>query len=110
MNDETKNQTPAETSADSDGENFTISSNVPLPPPRTGGRRAGKPRIYPFDQMAVGDALSVKGQKPFLRARNAMVSYQQTCNNRGENVKFVSRAGWIDGQPDQDGGTIWRVE
>jgi len=78
-----------------------VAKNIPIPK-RTGGRPARK---YPFDKMAVGDALSFEDDATFQKARRAAQTF-----TRRYNVLFTSRRGWQDGKFTDEGGTMWRVE
>lgn len=73
-----------------------IEKNVALPP-RRNPLSTGRPRIYPFDIMDVGDSFAVP-----MKKKNAVAT---TANRYGKNnnMKFTTRV--------MDNGTIrvWRV-
>ena len=78
-----------------------IKNGVPIPEIK----RKARASKYPFSQMEVGDSLSVEGDERFAQARRAANLW-----GKRHDVVFTTRKGYLDGQPSDSGGTIWRVE
>lgn len=75
---------------------IVIEKNIPIPSPRN-PLSMGRPRIYPFHVMEVGDSFAV-----IMKKKNAVAA---TANRYGKNnnMKFATRK--------MDDGTIrvWRT-
>ena len=78
-----------------------ISKNIPIPTIK----RAGAKRVYPFDEMEVGDSLPIKDSEVFEKARRAAAEHAKK-----NKWVFTSRKGYINAERTGKGGTIWRVE
>ena len=78
-----------------------IRKDIPVP---TVGRRGAR-RIYPLDELDIGDSLSLSDTKTFERARRAAAMY-----GKKHGLVFTSRKGIVDGEATESGGTVWRVE
>lgn len=82
---------------------FAIEKGVPLPPRRTGAG-SGRPAVYPWREMEVGDSFAV----PFgdRSARKALVSMTRSASDArrriGGGVRFSCRT-------EGDCVRIWRV-
>ena len=73
-----------------------IEKNVPIP--KGTGKGAGKPTIYPFSEMEVGDSVFLDGQRT---GGPAYLSAMQ--HGRMHGKKFSARS--VDG-----GIRIWRIQ
>ena len=69
-----------------------IAKNIPIP---EGGK--GRPLVYPFGNMEIGDSVYVDGRKK--------ASIQAACRGYGKrhNMRFTTRA-------EKSGLRVWRVE
>ena len=61
---------------------FHIDKKVPIP-----DKMGGRPRIYPFGAMAVGDSFFVPGQS----TANNSASKSAAAHGRAHNKKFTAR-------------------
>ncbi len=75
-----------------------IKTGVPIPEGDTPRRRK-----YPFNELAVGDAIEFEDTANFEKARRAALSYGKT-----HDITFTARKGIQDGEYVGEGGTIWR--
>jgi hypothetical protein len=77
---------------------FDIIKDKPMP---EGSVTSGRPRVYPFDKMAVGDCFKIGDSYDAAeRVRCAAKSY---AKNRGSRVKFGVRK-------DSHEWFIWRMQ
>lgn len=80
---------------------LTIQSGAEIPPAKHNVRG---PK-YPFNEMQVGDYLSLEGRQEFDRVRRAAMSYGKRHGKR-----FESRTGYDGENKVKDhGGSVWRT-
>ena len=79
---------------------ITLKTNIPCPEDKHSSIR-----IYPFNEMEVGDSVEFDDTEMFHKARRAAAQY-----GKRNGVRFTTRKGIQDGSLQGQGGTIWRIK